>query len=260
MNKVFDLTRFGRYFAYDLNRAMLNSGISALIIGLSPIMIYILGIFFYLLGANLMPTSKLTLVLLPSVVAVYVLFFPSKLYGEITDRRTGSNFLMIPASTCEKFISLLLIVLVVLPISITALFIASDLLLSIIPSYGINLFERLSQAELSAHFIKDEFVFSNWTLSANIIEQSINYILFFTLGALVFKRRKTGKTILSYILIVTALVLILSAIASILGHTSFSFEFDSQFSLFWLFSHIINISIAVLLGFFIFRRLKRMEF
>ena len=34
MNKVFDIKRFGKYFTYDLNNALGNYGISALVIGL----------------------------------------------------------------------------------------------------------------------------------------------------------------------------------------------------------------------------------
>ena len=264
MNNVFDFRRFGRYFIYDLSRAWYNSGISALVIGMSPIIIYIFGVIFHLLGISSEPTSKVTLVMLSVIVLIYALTFPAKLYGEITDRRAGSNFLMVPSSTCEKFISLILIVLVVVPLFISILFCASDLLLGMVPSYGPTLHERLAVLDLSDYIVSDEAELTDSLLTASSIEQMVNFILFFTLGTLLFKKKKTGKSILSYVLVVTVLVLLIGGVVclfdgSITVNISRHYDLNMSMETLTILTHTINLLITALLGFFICRRLKKIQ-
>ena len=41
MNNIFDIKRFGQYFLYDLRRAWNNYGLSLLLMGLIPIILYV---------------------------------------------------------------------------------------------------------------------------------------------------------------------------------------------------------------------------
>lgn len=261
-----DTTRCGifcRYFSYDLRRAWYNCGLSAVCVGALPLIFYLFSLLFHVLGLNASPTdSSATAALIPVAYILYVLVFPAKLYGEITVRRAGGNFLMLPASIGVKFASMLLILLLVVPLVIAIIFSACDLLLSIIPSYGPNLMARASD-DLSGLLGSG---FSMRLLASTTIEQFFNCVLFFTLGAIIFKRKKTGKTILSYIALVMILVIIVLLIANAVSANA-EFETDLKYYLsdylkewhFELFCNTVNISFGLLLGFFVHRRIKKIE-
>ena len=139
MNNVFDIKRFGRYFAYDLNNARNNFGVSALTVGLLPLILLFFNTLF-----GLVFTGDVPQVVLPAKVVILVFAFiivaisgPVKLYGHLTERRSGSDWLMIPASSFEKFLSMALMLCIVLPVAVLGLFSICDLLLSwIVPFYG----------------------------------------------------------------------------------------------------------------------------
>lgn len=258
MNKNFDFGRFGRYFAYDIRRAWYNCGISALCVGLFPIIAYIFGILFYLVGVTEFPTVHVTAVMIPIAVIFYVLFFPGKLYGEVTDRRAGSNYLMLPASRCEKFTSMLLMLILVLPLAISVIFCISDLLLSIIPTYGGTLWSMIDSLNIVSSNPKIEgngTLFTETLFALTVFEQFANFVLFFLLGALIFKRKKTGKTILCYMLIMTILILIIIFAANLVGNYDVSYDMSDRRLA--IISNVINLAVAVLLGFFVYRRLKK---
>ena len=59
-------------------------------------------------------------------------FYYAYLYGFVTDRRKGSSYLMIPASTTEKFVSLLVNALVVIPVAFVAVQLGVDALLCLV--------------------------------------------------------------------------------------------------------------------------------
>lgn len=251
------------YFAYDLRRAWYNGGFSALCVGILPLISYLFGTLFYLVGMmDSLPSYELTLTMLPIAIIIYVLIFPAKLYGEVTDRRAGSNFLMLPASTGKKFTSLLLILVVILPVSIAILFVCSDLILSLIPSYDGGVFKDLINIKIPGFNVGQLFGkghFSESLIAISTIEQCINTILFFTLGALIFKRKKTGKTILSYLVVMLVIALIVFSIANhILGGIDET-EWNISETGIAIIINIINISAGVLLGFFVYRRLKKIE-
>ena len=110
MNNIFDFKRFGNYFAYDLRRAGNNYGISLLVLGLMPVILFIIHLLTMLLrGGNVytMPGES-KIIVLSIVLFVTAVSAGVKIYGSITDKRTGSDFLMLPASTTEKWLSMVL--------------------------------------------------------------------------------------------------------------------------------------------------------
>lgn len=263
MNNASCLGRFGRYFAYDLRRAWDRGGLSALCVGILPLIGYLFGLAFYLIGfMDHMPTNSLTMSFVPIATMIYILVFPVKLYGEITDRRIGSNFLMISASTGAKFASMAILLLVILPIALIALFVCSDLILSLIPSYGGSLISKLLSSDipgLKETIMGKGVMLSDKLIATTTLEQAANFILFFTLGALIFKKKKTGKTILSYIAIMSVIVLLIYCIGQlIIGDMNINDWQPSKAGL-AIFCHTINIGVGVLLGYFIYYRLKKIE-
>ena len=104
MNNVFDIKRFGKYFMYDLNNARGNYAVSALVIGLLPLILLVFTVIFSLLF-----DGEVRPIMFPMKVTILVCAFficmlsgPVKLYGSLTERKSGSDWLMLPASSFEK--------------------------------------------------------------------------------------------------------------------------------------------------------------
>lgn len=174
-----------------------------LIAGLSPIIIFIVcqlvsitfSGFWYPDFGLLAPMAALT------SIFVVVLTFPTKVYGGITDRRSGSDWLMIPASTFEKWLSMVLITCVVLPLCLSLLLLGSDALLSLAfpHHYGDSLIHNLKLLRTGFLTYTDGALDVSFT--AAIFLNWCEYILLFTLGAVVFKKSKAAKTMLCFLLL-----------------------------------------------------------
>ena len=195
MKEIFDVNRFGKYFAYDVRSAVSTFGLPMLILGLWP---FIWLIFSYLLsfifGQDI--SSDQTSRIWPYVTMVIVgLTFGARVYGGVTDRRKGTDWIALPASALEKTLSLLLVTCVVAPAALLALTAVSNALVSLsVPYFGEilpfkTLGSLISERTDGNYFNIPLILWLNWCEN----------ILFFTLGALCFKRNKVGKSILCYI-------------------------------------------------------------
>ena len=202
MNNVFDFKRFGNYFLYDLRNAKNNYGLSLLILGCMPIVIYIIIQLFSLIFSQHiltigMPVKAIQITL---VSLVAMLGAGAKIYGHVTEKKAGSNFLMLPASSFEKWISMVLMVCIVVPFVFFGLQLASDALMSLLfpNSYGARFYELIplqeakdALIERGIHINFAGYIFLDWCST----------ILVFTLGAIIFKKSKVAKTILCLIAI-----------------------------------------------------------
>ncbi len=197
MNNIFDIKRFGQYFLYDLRRAKNNYGLSLLLMGLIPIILYIVGQLFSLItGSGILELPDVMKFMgIYIVLFVVILGAGTKIYGFVTEKRAGSDFLMLPASTFEKWLSMVLIVCVALPVVLFALLFVSDGLMGLVfpHSYGGRLFDRDFITGFLDAFEEEGISFN---YPALICFSWCENILVFTLGAICFKKGKIGKTIL----------------------------------------------------------------
>ncbi len=160
-------------------------------------------------------------------ILILVMSIPAKMYGRLTERRKGSDWLMIPASAFEKFLSMVLIACVATPVSFFVLSGCCDWLLSVVfPEYygasnTVHVWNSLFRTDFG---LNDNSLLSTSASSLTLIlfgSLCIN-ILAFTLGAICFKKGKGGKTILCYF----ALSILLSTIlVAFFGHGG---SFDSD--------------------------------
>ncbi len=198
MNNVFDFKRFGNYFLYDLRRAKNNYSISLLVIGLLPVALYIITQFFSLITGN--GVTELSDV--PKIVAIFagiaivMLSAGAKIYGSITEKRAGSDYLMLPASTLEKWLSMVLVICIVLPVVLFVLLFASNAVMSLFfpNTYGHRLFQMDFARGVFDGLTGDEGVYFN--LPAALFLGWCESMLIFTLGAVCFKKAKVAKTLL----------------------------------------------------------------
>src|SRR5574344_959071 len=141
-------------------------------------------------------------------VAAVILFAPARIYGHITDKRSGSDFLMLPASHLEKWISMVLITCVELPVVLIVTLGACDSVLGLIfpKAYGSPIVSSIASAK---EFIADNLSDSNVNVHANFVAMGIfswiESILIFTLGAICLQQSKVAKTILADLLAGTIL-------------------------------------------------------
>ena len=263
MNKVFDIKRFGKYLTYDLNNALGNYGISALVIGLLPLIMLVFSVIFSLIitGEAVVLPHTVKLALFGITALVVILSAPTKLYGSLTERRAGTDWLMLPASSFEKFLSMAIMLCIVLPLVVFGLFVVCDLLLGwIVPAYGESLFKTFKDTISFAGLadLEDISIVSptgGGTL-ASVFMGWCASVLPFGLGAICFKKGKAAKTILC----IFALEILFSFLIVILfkGGYESGFEYGQRMAdffgnmtaekaQFWV-NFLINLMYVVIVG------------
>ena len=205
MKDIFNFDRFSKFLAYDLNKATASYGISLLVCGLIPVVLFFFTGICYLIfeGHWSVPDPEMTVVLLFVALLIVIISAPTKIYGSITDKKTGSDYLMIPASAFEKFLSMMIVLCVVLPVAFFFLFFFSDWVLSVtLGSYEPILLPKIKSL-LGNNVIGGEgfMTVSNVSLVCLLWAEWSKNILIFALGALLFKKSKPAKTILALIII-----------------------------------------------------------
>ena len=212
MNNIFNIKRFCNYFLYDLRNAKNNYGLSLLILGIMPVVLFIIVQLFSLIFTRDVAMISLGVKYAElSIVSVVAMIGAGvKIYGKLTEKQSGSNFLMIPASTLEKWLSMNLIVCLVVPAVLYALQFATDGLMSFLfpNTYGERVF-LFENARGALAYLNDNGVQIN--VFGLLALSWAETILTFTLGALCFKKSKVAKTIL--VLIAASFVLSIGMVA-----------------------------------------------
>ena len=142
MNDIFDFNRFWTYFKYDLKQMWRNHSKAAIMIGGASAIFYVIWVL-----CSLVFTQHWTSPIIYARMGVLFLAFAIlelymvRTYGHLTEKKAGSNWLMVPASKAEKFVSMLLIVCIVIPLLFFVVYFVLDGFLSLVdPTYGQALF------------------------------------------------------------------------------------------------------------------------
>lgn len=203
MDNTFKISRFGKYFVYDLKRQWKNIGMLMLIFSLFPIIFYIIYMFFAaMFDGGLMkifigleidgPAGGTRFGVFAVMSTIFVMLFPSRAYGEITNKAKGSEWLMLPASRLEKFTSMMLISLVVIPLVYVVVYFLSDAFVCLLDkSCGDSLMSFRINKEIGS---SDFVIPANglWILASTIVGNAIVFLL----GGLIFKKWKVVGTVL----------------------------------------------------------------
>lgn len=205
MNNIFNIKRFGRYIGADLKQCIASFGISFLLLTFMEVLIYavttITGLLFNSTWSG--PGIGFRAFTFLVCLIILIITMPGKCYGHITDRKSGSFFLMVPASVLEKFLSMILIMVVIIPSVFLVGYISIDFLLcSVDKTCGdsiIRLGEILSE-EMKELNETGLFVYSEIITSPPLyIDDIIGIITLFLMGSVVFKKHKIAYTILATI-------------------------------------------------------------
>ncbi len=224
---IFNFNRFGKYFLSDIKTCIANYGLSLITLStLSFLVLYVFNV-----GLNLIlgngwdgPDAGFRFFVFGVVMFCIVVTMPVKCYGKLTEKRYGSQWLMIPASRLEKFASMIILSCIVAPVVGLLLYLGLDALFCAVdPTCGDSLIRWAFDIEnrINEFFVAEGIVSepefpalmnflgqlkSPWLY----IDDGIQMLLPFLLGALFFKSGKTVKTFLS-IAAVSTLVSVISA-------------------------------------------------
>ena len=249
MKEIFDVRRFGKYFRFDLSNAYSNYGFSTWMLGCLPLVVFAADLMVSLIFRGRVSTFPAEVYsALPYVVMIIVCWGAgAKIWGGVTDRRKGTEWITVPASPMEKTLSLLLVSCVVLPLVVLLLLTLSNWILSFLLK-DFTAVIPFSSAFALAELPEGNLVNMPLILWLNWCEN----ILFFTLGALCFKRGKVGKSFLCLM----GLGFLLSILMMLFFHTTqFSGDwlehllesFDAQKVQLWM-NVVLNLIYLVFLG------------
>ena len=271
MNEIFDFKRFWTYFKYDLKQMWRNHSKAAIMIGGASAIFYVIWVL-----ASLVFTQHWTSPVIVARVIVCVLAFGIlelymvRSYGYLTEKKAGSNWLMVPASKAEKFVSMLLMVCIVIPLLFIVVYFVLDGFLSLVdPTYGQALFTGFTGAysmlldgitsindELPITFTPSSLIFPT------IVGVFCNF-LYFLLCGICFKKNK----LVGAIAILFGLSLVLSLLTGlIVPHfvQNFDMDLDEMQMATWM-TRIMNASIiftcllTIGLGWGVWRRIKTIQ-
>ena len=119
MKNTFNPSRFGKYLAFDLKSRWSENRAFMTIWVLFPVIYYFLWLFFSVLGNGFSsgfsdfhvghPSIATRASAFAVVTILFMVFYPSKAYGFITEKAKGSAWIELPASRLEKYLSMMLI-------------------------------------------------------------------------------------------------------------------------------------------------------
>jgi len=247
INDTFSFKRFGKYFKYDIARIWRNHSKALLIMGLSVVILYAFSVLFSLIfkqewsAPGIMGRTALFMAIL-FVVELYM----TRLYGKITEKREGSDWILVPASKAEKFVSMLIIAIFLVPLVVFGLYLVSDWLICLIDktageslmTHGIPaLFSMIAESDNSVD-LAQMGITSSFFIISSILGNCANF-LYFLLCGIVFKKNKIVYAI--------AIVFGASTVLSILSSLALPFinfeslvGMESQEQIFKVFRGIMN--------------------
>jgi len=212
MNNTFNINRFGKILKHDGLNYFPNIILALAILWAIPVVIY--------LFTSLMPTEETNKVfdacgrinIIDALTKIAVIIAPVRLYKYCNDSRKGIGYAMLPASTLEKFLSMVFYCALVTPIIYIAGALAIDSILALFngPYEGFAIsefFDTMSQIKhqlinSGVRWEEDLPVYAEYD---KLITPFIRIMLsifgilslssIFMFGNMIFKKHKTGKMI-----------------------------------------------------------------
>lgn len=196
-NNIFSINRFGKLFLLETKTTLSNYWITIISFIAVYFVFYLIDIFFF---DFTLFTPQIRIITITAFVLISLFIAPSKIYGNVNEKNKGVIYALLPVSAFEKLISMSLNIILLPVIGLSILLLAIDTLLVILPflndSYT-TIWNSILEREL---FTVEQFV-------------TLGIVFSFALyGNLLFKKHKTGKTLLSFLGINMLVAIILSHI------------------------------------------------
>ncbi len=130
MNNTFELSRFGKVLAKDLRNLIPTYGRVLLGLTLLPMAFWLFNLIMEPFDYTSAETRQLYIM---SIVVIVLAITPSFVYGNCNRMKKGIHFAMLPASKLEKYLSMIVVSLVVAPVAVMLAAALIDLLLTLLP-------------------------------------------------------------------------------------------------------------------------------
>lgn len=242
MSDTFNIKRFGKYLAYDLKSRWKDQRLFLVVFAILPMIFHLLFLFFAALGQDgfaafisgtpiARPPLVLRIIMFFVVAALFCILFPSRTYGFLTEKASGSEWICLPASRFEKFLSMMLTCLVIVPGLFFVVYLLSDGIVCLVDKQcGTSLFKAWLDFDPVTDGAPIKLGAKGLWILLNSTMQTVSVFL---LGALIFKKGKISKTILALFLISMVTSLITTVIASSIDPDSFMTFFQN-----WVENHL----------------------
>ena len=279
MNNTFNINRFGKILKHDGLNFFPNLILALAILWAIPVIAY--------LFTALMPGdeekglidafSRIDTIATLSTIALIIA--PARLYKYCNDSRKGIVYAMLPASTLEKFLSMVIYCAIVTPIIYIAGALAIDSILALFqgPYEGFAVAYYFdSFAKINAVFDKNNIMMDeSWILYYKSLSPTFMLILsalgtltissIFMFGNMIFKKHKTGKMIgiLILIFIIFMIVLINYAVhTEVLTHNIEDKEEFVKHTFFFIMNAMFyaEIIVSALMLFGVYRKIKTQKY
>lgn len=223
MNNTFNINRFGKILKHDGLNFFPNIILALAIIWAIPVIIY--------LFTSLMPTNETNQMyspfsrvdLISTLSTIVLIIAPARLYRHCNDPRKGIVYAMLPASTLEKFLSMVIYCVIVTPIIYVAGALAIDSILAIFHgpyegfavSYYFDSFAKIKAVLDRDYMMLDEsYMLYYKSLSPTFMLflsalGTLTVSSVFMFGNMIFKKRKTGKMIGILILLIILFMIVI---------------------------------------------------
>lgn len=228
MNNTLNINRFGKILKHDGLNFFPNLILTLAILWAIPVIVY--------LAVALMPTNDTKdavdafsrVDLISTLANIAIIIAPARLYRYCNDSRKGIGYAMLPASTLEKFLSMLIYCVIVTPIVYVAGALAIDSILALFhgPYEGFAVSVYFDTfAKINAVFQRDGIMLDeSFMLYYASISPIFMLILsaigtlaissIFMFGNMIFKKRKTGKMLgILIILFIIFMIVVINYVA-----------------------------------------------
>lgn len=261
-----NIERFKKVVVRDFHNTYSLFGLSMLIIMLTPVALWMLGLVF---GEREMP-SYLRMSMIEFVVFLTAAISSMKIYNSCNLVGKGNYFAMLPASLGEKFTSMVLYCFVVCPLVVFAGLYAVDTLLTLLP------FGPYREYLWDIPDWKQVVIASGWGYTSmqgflSTAGQILGVTSLFMLANTIFKKNKFIKTVLWLMLIGFIAIVVL---VPIMSHIDWNWEWwvEKMMNLFkdadqrtvvnimfWT-KFIFDLAVSAVLLLITYRRLKKMQY
>ncbi len=209
MNNTLDISRLGKVIKHDAMSFFQNLSLALIVLWAIPVAIWLFSSLTP--GDGHMETlSRISII--GTLLKIIIILAPARLYKYCNDSRKGIGYAMLPASSLEKFISMVFYCVIVAPVLYLAGALAVDSVLTLIggPYEGFAITEYFDKLAQLKHFgVESGFmldgdypVYEDYAkiLSPTVLVLSnilglLMLSTVFMFGNMVFKKRKTGKMI-----------------------------------------------------------------
>lgn len=250
MNDNFEFSRFGKLLTYECRNYVPRFVVALIVFVCIVFSVWLTSAIF-----NFSVNTSVRTVILNFILGISYFAAPFIVYYNMNDRKRGYSYAMLPASTLEKFASMFIICMVVLPMISYLTLAASDLFFYLVSSMGVGGFYGIAVFNPLAVECPHEF----GTLSLVVTYMiSIAVPMMFNT---VFRTAKVVKTILvdmaaSFLLSIVFFLIALNVseeTLEVLGNIAFGFCIEGVIN-FWL---VIFLVIPLVVTYF---RIKRVNY